>query len=182
MLFRSLRRLFEGYGLLWKKYNQKFKIPPLVLAGKFYPNLVPLVADLPLYIEHLQTKFGCPKDQVKLIDFVPCEELPMLYRGANFFCYPSLYEGFGLPVLEAANVGCAIISSRTSSIPEVVDSKAAVLIDPRQSENIAIAMHLLLTDQNLKQKIIQQAKRQASKFDWSKTTNKIMKIVTETHI
>lgn len=174
---KNVRGLLEAYGLLWKRYSKETEIPLLVLAGKFNPSLVPLVTDIPKKIVELKEKYGCPESQIRMIDFVSQEDLPMLYKGAEFFCYPSLYEGFGLPLLEAANCGCAILTAGMSSIPEVINEKGAVFADPRHHESIAIAMYLLLTEDALKQQKIAEANKQAKKFDWGKTVKEIFSII-----
>lgn len=176
---KNIRNLIEAYALLWKKYHNEISIPNLVLAGQFLPHLIPLVTDIPRAIKHVSEKYGCPEKKIKLIGFVDQVDLPMLYQGADFFCYPSLYEGFGLPVLEALNSGCPVIASNASSIPEIVNKREALLVDSRQPEDIAITMHTILTDDALRLKKVDNARKKANKFSWEKFTNSIMELISK---
>jgi glycosyltransferase involved in cell wall biosynthesis len=101
--------------------------------------------------------------------FIGDEELPSLYAGADFFVYPSLYEGFGLPVLEAMASGTPVITSNVSSLPEVAGA-AALLVDPRSQEEISAAMLRLAGDGELWNSMREQGKIQASRFSWERTT------------
>jgi len=97
--------------------------------------------------------------------FIPAEQLPWWYRAATVFVYPSLYEGFGLPVLEAMASGTAVITSNTSSLPEVVGD-AAILVDPTDVDALAAAMVRLLNDEALRAQLSAAGVRQAAKFSW----------------
>ncbi len=174
---KNIRNLIEAYALLWKKYHNEISIPDLVLAGKFHPHLVPAVTDIPKAIRYVSEKYGCPEKKIKLIGFVDQADLPMLYQSADLFCYPSLYEGFGLPVLEALNSGCPVIASNTSSIVEIISEKEALLVDTRQAEDIALAMHTMLTNKALKIEKIAKARRKADRFSWGKFTNSMMELI-----
>ena len=91
-------------------------------------------------------------DHVRFAGFVEDDHLPELYRGALLFVYPSLYEGFGLPVLEAMACGTPVITSNRASLPEVAGD-AALLVDPTQPEALAAAMTSILNDGELRQDI-----------------------------
>jgi glycosyltransferase involved in cell wall biosynthesis len=97
--------------------------------------------------------------------FVEDEDLPALYRGAQLFVFPSLYEGFGLPILEAMASGIPVITSTTASMPEVAGD-AAVLVDPRDPEAIAEAMARVLAEERLRQALIQKGLARARRFTW----------------
>lgn len=88
-------------------------------------------------------------DRVLFINYVPQEDLPYLYSAARCLVYPSLYEGFGLPPLEAMACGCPVITSNTSSLPEVVGD-AGVMINPHSIEEIAKAIDMVLSNENLR--------------------------------
>lgn len=98
-----------------KLKTNDFQLPDLVISGKLMPELAPLITDVEKLVEDLGLQ-----DKVKLLGFVPQEDMPALYKNASVFVYPSLYEGFGLPVLEAMNCGTPVVASNASSIPEIV--------------------------------------------------------------
>lgn len=105
---------------------------------------------------------------VTFTGFIDDDELPALYGGAEFFVYPSLYEGFGLPVLEAMASGTPVITSRVSSLPEVA-GEAAVLIDPHSEAELAAAMLKLAADGSLRSAMRDKGLVQANLFSWERT-------------
>ena len=109
------------------------------------------------------------REDIRFLGFVPDENLPELMGGACGFVYPSLFEGFGLPLLEAMHCDVPLISSQNSSLPEVAGA-AALLIDPLDVAQLAIAMQRLYEDQGLRQQLIEAGRRQRQKFSWDKTT------------
>jgi glycosyltransferase involved in cell wall biosynthesis len=110
-----------------------------------------------------------PSDVI-LPGYIPDEFLPALYRGAEAFVYPSLYEGFGLPALEAMACGTPVLTSNTTSIPEVTGS-AAVLVDPTSVEAIACGLQRLLTDPNLRTRLEKAGIERAQLFTWERTAS-----------
>jgi glycosyltransferase involved in cell wall biosynthesis len=102
---------------------------------------------------------------VKALGYVPDEDLPALYRGADAFCYPSLYEGFGIPVLEAMSCGTAVLTSGRSSMPEVAGD-AARYVDPYDSGDIARGLHELLSDSVLRETLAARGLSRARQFTW----------------
>jgi glycosyltransferase involved in cell wall biosynthesis len=105
------------------------------------------------------------QDHVRFIGFVEDDQLPDLYRGALVFVYPSLYEGFGLPVLEAMACGTPVITANRTSLPEVAGD-AALLVDPTQPEALAAAMTSILTDSHLQQALRAKGLARARTFSW----------------
>ena len=103
--------------------------------------------------------------QVHFIGRIPDEHLPALYSGATFFVFPSEYEGFGLPPLEAMACGTPVITSNVSSLPEVVGS-AAILVDPHNIEQLANAMSLLVTQPQLRAELRRKGFAQSQRFSW----------------
>ena len=95
------------------------------------------------------------------------EELPIFYTSADVFVFPSLYEGFGLPVLEAMACGCPVVTSKTGCSPEVTGD-AAILVDPYNSESISDAVKAILKDSNLGERLIEKGFRRAKEFSWEK--------------
>lgn len=109
---------------------------------------------------------------VKVLGHVKREELASLYFGAQALVYTSLYEGFGLPILEAMRVGCPVVTSNISSMPEVAGD-AAVLVDPRVPEEIAKGTEKVLSD---RRKWVEKGQKWASEFSWEKTAKQTLKV------
>jgi glycosyltransferase involved in cell wall biosynthesis len=111
---------------------------------------------------------------IHLIGYVEGEELAAIYTLAELFVFPSLYEGFGIPPLEAMACGCPVIVSSNSSLPEVVD-EAGLKVNPYSIEDIARAMDEILTDSPLKKRLIQKGFEQVKKFSWSQSAECLRK-------
>ena len=128
-----------------------------------------------LYEEILEAprKFGI-ENRIKFLDFVPNDDLPALYQNALCFVLPSLYEGFGLPVLEAMKNGCPVITSNVSSLPEA-GGDAALYIDPLNVSDITAKIKMVLEDDKLRKEMIEKGKKQVSKFSWEKTAKETLK-------
>ena len=109
---------------------------------------------------------------VRFLGFVPIEVLRTFYDAAKIFIFPSLYEGFGLPPLEAMAHGTPVVTSNVSSLPEVVGN-AAVLVHPENVFEIMRALHRVLLDQPLREKMKERSYRQAAKFSWEKSVRRI---------
>ncbi|MEK7518242.1 MAG: glycosyltransferase family 1 protein [Patescibacteria group bacterium] len=116
------------------------------------------------------------EDKVKFLDFVPDEDLPLLYKNALCFVLPSLYEGFGLPVLEAMKYGCPVITSNVSSLPEA-GGDAALYVDPKSIDDIASKIKLLIADKKLRQELIRKGYEQVKKFSWEKTARETLRVL-----
>jgi glycosyltransferase involved in cell wall biosynthesis len=117
-------------------------------------------------------------DDVCLLGFVAEEELVLLYNMAQVVVYPSLYEGFGLPVLEAMACGAPVITSNVSSIPEVAGD-AAILIDPTDTAALVQAMTRLADDEVLRRELIARGELQVSKFSWRRAAQETLAIYEE---
>lgn len=115
------------------------------------------------------------RNKIILTNFVPDEEMPLFYSGAQLLLFPSLYEGFGLPIAEAMACGCPVITSNVSSMPEV-GGKAALYVDPKSIKSIANGIKIVLTDDKLKNRMIKSGLTQAKKFSWQKSAAKTIKI------
>jgi glycosyltransferase involved in cell wall biosynthesis len=103
---------------------------------------------------------------VVFTDYVPVGDLPALYAGATCFVFPSLYEGFGLPVLEAMAAGAPVVAARAGSIPEVAGD-AALLVDVRAPGELATAMEAVLTDAALRERLVARGRARARTFEWN---------------
>ena len=110
---------------------------------------------------------------VVVTGFIPDEDLAPLYQGAHCFVYPSLYEGFGLPVLEAMASGTPVITSNVSSLLEIA-GEAALLVDPKKTSEITKAMKKIIESKSLAKNLSDKGKRQAAKFTWEKTAQQTL--------
>lgn len=115
------------------------------------------------------------KEKIILTGFVADEDLAALYSAALAFVYPSLYEGFGLPPLEAMQCGTPVITSNKSSLPEVVED-AGILVEPTDEDAIADAMLKLYNDKSLRNTLSKKSSLQAQKFSWKKFTEQHISI------
>jgi glycosyltransferase involved in cell wall biosynthesis len=124
--------------------------------SRYTPQLRAQVAELGL------------EGRVKFLEYIPYPELPKVIRQARALVFPSLWEGFGLPVLEAMACGTPVITSNLSALVEVAGD-AAILVDPYQVKEIASAMYELSKDSDLHRQLRQAGLQRASQFDWSQT-------------
>jgi glycosyltransferase involved in cell wall biosynthesis len=115
-------------------------------------------------------------ESVRLLGFVEDRHLPALYRQAALFAFPSLYEGFGLPVLEAMGCGVPVVCSRTSSLPEVAGD-AALLIDPLNVDALEEALTRALEDDDLRQEMVQRGLVQSARFDWAQSAAQLFDLI-----
>jgi glycosyltransferase involved in cell wall biosynthesis len=121
---------------------------------------------------------GGVQNDVRFLGFIPIEVLRIFYDAAKIFVFPSLYEGFGLPPLEAMAHGTPVVTSNSSSLPEVV-GKAAVLVNPENVFEIMRALHRVLLDQPLREKLKQRSYEQATKFSWDVSARQILEVYAE---
>ncbi|KXG76165.1 glycosyltransferase family 4 protein [Thermotalea metallivorans] len=115
------------------------------------------------------------KNRVIFTGFAPYSHLPYFYNAASLFVYPSIYEGFGLPPLEAMSCGCPTITSNLTSIPEVVDD-AALLINPYDIDALTEAIVQVLEDKKLSMELIVKGLKRASQFSWENTAKNTLKV------
>lgn len=170
---KNVDRIIDAYGLLLKDLPDA---PDLVLAGMFHPQLVPLITDIPKKIQEVSHVSGVSISKIKNIGFVPQEDVPALYHGAKLFCYPSLYEGFGLPVVEAYNCDCPVITSNTSSLKEIADAGCAFVVDPGDTEAISNAMKQGLIDEAAREQIAAGGRERAQQFSWDSFTESVIEL------
>jgi glycosyltransferase involved in cell wall biosynthesis len=115
------------------------------------------------------------QNRVIFTGYVPDEDLSALYSGAKAFIFPSLQEGFGLPILEAMQCGTPVISSNATSLPEVA-GEAAILINPYDKDELSQAMLNLLSDEKLRNELTQKGIERAKQFSWSKCAQETVEI------
>ena len=165
---KNLASLVKAFGMLVDKTPFSHK---LVLVGKA------LFRELDVFQEIV--KWGLV-DRVVFTGYVEDRDLPSLYAAAHLFVYPSVYEGFGLPLLEAMACGTPVIASKTSSIPEVVGD-AALMIDPYDVSGIANAIGFLLSNEAIRRQMSQKGLRQARMFNWETTAAETLKVYDTVH-
>jgi len=138
----------------------------LVLAGKdtWYANRVRKAA-----------RDSGVTDRIHFVGFVSDEDLLPLYNACDVFAFPSFYEGFGLPALEAMACGRAVVCSKTTALPEVVDS-AAILFDPHKEDEIARAIADLLLHGELRARMERLGLKRAAQFSWQKTAQRTLEV------
>lgn len=115
------------------------------------------------------------QDRIHFFGYVSDSELKLLYQNASALVFPSLFEGFGLTVLEAMASGCPVITSNVSSLPEVAGN-AAVLINPKDITQISDAIELLCTDENTRNECVLRGKMHAEKFSWDTSAEEVAKV------
>jgi glycosyltransferase involved in cell wall biosynthesis len=160
---KNLVRLVEAFAHV----RSQFPHMQLVLAGKkgwLYEELFARVLVLGL------------EGRVVFAGYVADEDKAALLSGATALVYPSLYEGFGLPVLEALACGTPVLTSNVSSLPEVAGD-AALLVDPLDVEAIAAGMSCLITDGDLRSSLIKKGYTQIHKFSWANTADQILQVL-----
>lgn len=165
---KNLNTLFLAYHLLRHHYHLD---PALVIAGErgwLTEEVYTLVEELDL------------SDRCLFLGGVTNEELVYLYNAAHFLVHPALYEGFGLPPLEAMACGTPVIVSNVSSLPEVV-GEAALLIDPTDVEAWAVAMQQLLTNTTLREELREKGLRRAEGFSWQRTARETLDVYTRVY-
>lgn len=118
------------------------------------------------------------RDSVTFVDYVPEDVLPELYRAAGTFVFPSRYEGFGLPPLEAMACGCPVISSNAASLPQVIGG-AGITLEPDDIEGFAQAICRVLDEADLREEMRRKGYEQAAKFSWQQTASMTMEVYAE---
>jgi len=118
------------------------------------------------------------KDRVIFLENVSDGDLPSFYKNAELFILPSLYEGFGLPVLEAMKYDCPVITSNVSSLPEA-GGDAALYVDPKDTDDISKNMQKLLDDKELRSELVKKGKEQVRKFSWENSAKETLKVLEE---
>lgn len=147
---KNLKRLFEAYALLTNP-------PPLVVVGKQFKEV-----QLPSFVHYA--------------GYVPDEALPGLYAGAELLVFPSVYEGFGIPPLEAMTCNCPVVAGRAASLPEVCGD-AVEYVDPFSVHSIKEGIERVLHDSKRRSELIKKGKERVKKYTPEKTAEKFLKVV-----
>lgn len=184
---RKYSRVVESYGVEWGKYifyvgnsSPRKNLTRLIRAFNRISSLIPhklLIAGTRNLHEDKklreQLKILGLLDRVVLIDYVPYNELPDLYSGADIFAYVSLYEGFGLPMIEAMACGTPVIASNSTSLPEVAGN-AALLVSAESEEDIARGMLEVTSDRELRSKLVQRGFNRITTYSWDAAAKKML--------
>jgi glycosyltransferase involved in cell wall biosynthesis len=163
---KNLKALLEAYAAYIKYHSGRELLVIAGAKGWLNEELAQLISAQGL------------EGQVKFLGYVQETDLRVLYSTAKLFVYPSLYEGFGLPPLEAMACGAPVITANTSSLPEVVGD-AAILIDPHISEELLQAMRTVLGDDDLRSSMRQQSLERARLFSWDQTARETLAVYRE---
>lgn len=161
---KGILALLEAYEILREKYEDEVE---LVICGKENKDFPEVVEK----IKVLQEKIG----GIITPGFVPEEDLPALYGGASVFVLPSLYEGFGLPQLEAMAAGVPVATSNTSCMPEVL-ADAAEYFDPRETHEIARVLDKLINDKERREELVKLGREQVKKYSWKKMASETLEV------
>ncbi len=161
---KNLAGLLKAYNSLDKEFKKEYK---LVLAGfKGWEN------------EEIIDLIEQDKENIHYLGFVSDSELAKVYNLASLFVFPSFYEGFGLPVLEAMACGTPVVCSDVTSLPEV-GGDAAVYCNPNNMNDIAEKIEMVLSDEKLQQDMIDKGLKRAEKFTWEKAAQEHLKVFEE---
>ena len=155
---KNLKRLIDAF-VIFKKNNPKCHID-LAVAGKYGWG---------------EDVDGAKNPAVKILGFIPEKDMVALHASAICLAYPSLYEGFGLPLVKSLKVGTPIITSNVSSMPEV-GGKAALYINPNSTEDLTNAITKIVKSSTIRKKLIENGLIQAKKFDWLKTAQQTLSV------
>lgn len=163
---KNLKNLLKAYYLLRDKKTFTGKFVVVGMPGWMNEGLGTLIKELKI------------ENDVKFLGFVTMQELRYCYNLAEVFVFPSFYEGFGFPIIEAMSCGAAVVTSNVSSCPEVAGD-AALLIDPAQPEAIAEALERILENENLCLQLKERALKRAGQFSFERTARETLKVYEE---
>ncbi|GFR34433.1 glycosyltransferase family 4 protein [Thermobrachium celere] len=163
---KNVKSILLAYSRLIKDIKDKYKVVIVGSSKDEHSFLISLANSLNI------------SENVIFTGYVPYEDLPYFYSGATLFLYPSLYEGFGLPPLEAMSCGTPVITSNVSSIPEIVGD-AALLINPFDAEQLKNSIEELIHDENKRNSLAIHGYEHSLKFSWNKTAKETLNIYKE---
>ena len=163
---KNVNAIIDAFDLLKRKHNISHKLILCGGKGWYYHKIFTKITELDL------------GDDVIFTGYMSEDNLCLLYNSADIFVFPSLYEGFGLPVLEAMACGCPVITSKCSSLSEIAGD-GAVLINPAEPGEIAEKIWQILNDDELRKGLREKGLQQSKKFSWDKTADETLKYLQE---
>lgn len=158
---KNIRRLVQAYALLPPPIRSRYQLAIVGQALWQHSDVYQAVAEYQL------------QDGVTFTGYVPDEDLPLLYNAADLFVYPSVYEGFGLPILEAMACGTPVVTSSASSLAEVAGD-AGILVDPTCADDMASAMAAVLSNPDLANRLSERGLHRARSFSWEQTAGETL--------
>ncbi len=191
----AIKNLIRKYGItreyilytgVWRSHKNVVNLIKafalLKTADEFSPQLVITGEEDPHYPEVRRSvrELGLEHDVI-FPGLVPEDELVALYQAAYLYAFPSLYEGFGLPPLEAMRCGTPVVASSNSCIPEICGEENALFFDPLDPEDIANAIRKVLLNEELRQELRARGLRHSRKFSWLKMAEETLMLYAETH-
>jgi len=162
---KNLGRLFAAFAKLKKEFPE-LKLVKIGACGRSEKYRRDTIKKL--------DSLGITRDVI-FVDHIPEIDLAHYYSSAALLAYPSLYEGFGLPPLEAMACGCPVVTSNTSSLPEVV-GEAGIMVNPYDIDSLAQAMRQVLTDSKLRNDMVRKGLEQAKRFSWERASTETMEV------
>jgi len=161
---KNIVTLILAFNILKKKELIEHKLVLCGGKGWYYDDIFRKVKKLKLEKEILFT------------GYVPEDDLPFLYNGAEVFVYPSLYEGFGLPPLEAMSCGCPVVTSNVSALPEIIGD-GGILVNPLNTEELAQAILKVIKDRDLRRGLVKRGLERVKMYSWEKTAKEIFTLL-----
>jgi glycosyltransferase involved in cell wall biosynthesis len=163
---KNVLRLIKAFAQGRRKYGWKHNLVLAGAAGYGYQEIERVINE-----EQVQ-------DNITVTGYIKDSELSSFYSLADIFIYPSLYEGFGFPPLEAMKCECPVIVSNSTSLPETI-GEAGLYIDPYDEASIIAQIHCLIQDKILKKNLIQKGKERSLQFTWEKTVQNILNVIIQ---
>lgn len=164
---KNTKRLLQAFAQL-KQQGVSHTLVHVGAKGWFYNDILAEIDRLNI------------KESVRMLGYISLEDLNALYSAAAVAAYPSLYEGFGLPVLEAMQCGCPVVTSNCTSLPEVIGD-AGIMVDPYDVDALAKALHRVLADPGLAATLREQGLAQAQTFSWEKCARQTIAAYQKVH-
>jgi len=163
---KNILNLINAYKILGDKYEREENLVIVGKRGSESEKIFELVKNYDL------------SNRVNFIEYIEEGDLNLLYSASDLFIFPSLQEGFGIPIIEAMSCGTPVITSNLSSMPEIAGD-AAILVDPKNPAEIAQKINDLLTNDQLKNELIEKGLKRSKEFSWEKTAEKTKEIYLE---
>ncbi|MGG6270194.1 glycosyltransferase family 4 protein [Leptolyngbya sp. AN03gr2] len=158
---KNLKSLISAFEYLKRNYQIEHDLILIGQKGWLYE---------PIFEQIARSTF---QSSIRHLSYLPDDQVAQFYQEADVFVYPSHYEGFGMPVLEAMTLGAPVVTSNSSSLPEVAGD-AAILVDPNNVEQLAESILKVIRDRQFRSSLVQKGREQAKLFSWEKTAKKTL--------